>query len=160
MKRSRFNLFFALLASLALPAAAQSTPKEPGGVRQDSPGGAAIEVPSKPSASAPADAVAPKVSYPTATTEEQKKAAAKHEAGSQKLAIEQDELATDVVELIEEQTAEPVIKILEEVEAIMAEVTDDLDTAETGGNTIAAETEIIEKIFDAAKKRAQQGNGT
>jgi hypothetical protein len=84
----------------------------------------------------------------------------KHQEGSQKLAGEQDELAADVQELIEEQTAEDVIKLLEEVEEIMAEVIGSLDTFETGGTTIAAETEIIEKIFDAAQKRAQQSGGT
>ncbi len=82
-----------------------------------------------------------------------------HTEGSRKLAIVQDELAADVQELIDLQTVEPVIRLLEEVEAIMAEVTFQLDESKTGGPTIAAETEIIEKIFAAAKKRAQQSNG-
>ncbi|NNC88584.1 MAG: hypothetical protein HKN82_09025 [Akkermansiaceae bacterium] len=84
----------------------------------------------------------------------------KHEVGSQKLAGEQDELSADVQDLIEEQTAEDVIGLLEEVEEIMAEVTTSLDTFDTGGPTIAAETEIIEKIFEAARKRSQQSGGT
>ncbi len=84
----------------------------------------------------------------------------KHEDGSQKLANEQDELAADVQELIDVQTADDVIKLLEEVEEIMGEVIDQLDESDTGGETIAAETEIIEKIFEAAQKRAQQGGGT
>ena len=42
----------------------------------------------------------------------------------------------------------------------MAEVTGSLDDTNTGGKTIAAETEIIEKIFEAAQQRAQQSGGT
>ncbi len=84
----------------------------------------------------------------------------KHEDGSLKLANEQDELAADVQELIDVQTADDVIKLLEEVEEIMGEVIDQLDESDTGGETIAAETEIIEKIFEAAQKRAQQSGGT
>ena len=93
-------------------------------------------------------------------TEDQKKSAAKHREGSQNLAGEQDELSADVQDLIEEQTNEKVIALLEEVEEIMAEVIGSLDEPNTSGTTIAAETEIIEKIFDAAKQRAQQNGGT
>ena len=42
----------------------------------------------------------------------------------------------------------------------MAEVIDSLDAVKTGGPTIAAETEIIEKIFEAAKQRSQKNGGT
>ena len=63
-------------------------------------------------------------------------------------------------DLIEEQTNEKVIVLLEEVEGIMAEVTNSLDETNTGWKTIAAETEIIEKIFEAAQQRAQQSGGT
>lgn len=82
---------------------------------------------------------------------------AKHQKGSTQLASEQDELSADVQDLIDEQTDEKVIVLLEEVEEIMAEVTDDLDSNETGGPTIAAETDIIEKIFDAAKQKQKGG---
>ncbi len=102
----------------------------------------------------------PEIDYPEAKTEAEKKAVAKHEEGSQKLAGEQDELSADVQDLIEEQTNEKVIVLLEEVEEIMAEVTGSLDDTNTGGKTIAAETEIIEKIFEAAQQRAQQSGGT
>lgn len=84
---------------------------------------------------------------------------AKHQSGSEKLAVDQDELSADVQELIEEQTNEKVIQLLEEVEETMAEVTYKLDEHETGGKTIAAQTEIIEKIFDAAKEK-QKSSGT
>jgi hypothetical protein len=102
----------------------------------------------------------PKIEYPKPVTEEQKKAEVKHTKGSQSLAGEQDELSADVQELIEEQTSEKVISLLESVEEIMAEVTGSLDETDTGGGTIAAETEIIEKIFEAAEQRAQQNGGT
>ena len=101
-----------------------------------------------------------KITYPDPVTEAQKQAAEKHREGSQNLAGEQDELAADVQDLIEEQTDEKLIALLEEVEEVMAEVIDSLDETDTGGPTIAAETEIIEKIFEAAKQRSQQSGGT
>ncbi|HJM63528.1 MAG: hypothetical protein QF405_12325 [Roseibacillus sp.] len=102
----------------------------------------------------------PEIKYPDPVTEEQKKSVTKHREGSQNLAGEQDELSADVQDLIEEQTNEKVIALLEEVEEIMAEVIGSLDEPNTSGTTIAAETEIIEKIFEAAKQRAQQNGGT
>jgi hypothetical protein len=83
-----------------------------------------------------------------------------HREGSTKLAEDQDELAADVQQLILEQTMPQVIELLEEVEEIMDETTDRLDQTDTGGETIAAQTEIIEKIHAAAKKRqSQNGSG-
>jgi hypothetical protein len=102
----------------------------------------------------------PEIEYPNPTTDEQRKALKKHAEGAQELAAEQDELSADVQDLIEEQTSEKVIQLLEQVEEIMAEVTGSLDETNTGGTTIAAETDIIEKIFEAAQQRAQQGGGT
>jgi hypothetical protein len=77
---------------------------------------------------------------------------------SEALAEVQDELSADVMELVESQTVPQVIEMLEEVEKIMAEVTDDLIEGETGGPTLAAQTEIIEKILAAAKQK-QQSSG-
>lgn len=77
---------------------------------------------------------------------------------SESLAEVQDELSADVMELVESQTVPQVIELLEEVEKIMAEVTDDLIEGETGGPTMAAQTEIIEKILAAAKQK-QQSSG-
>jgi hypothetical protein len=84
---------------------------------------------------------------------------AKHKDGSTKLADEQDELSADVQQLIIEQTVPQVIELLGEVEDIMGEATDKLAEADTGGETIAAQTEIIEKIHAAAKKRQSEGGG-
>ena len=78
-----------------------------------------------------------------------------HGEKAQSLAIEQDELSADVQDLIDEQTDAEVIGMLREIEVIMADATDLLDQKNTGGATIATETEVIEKIFEAAKKKQQ-----
>ncbi len=83
----------------------------------------------------------------------------RHAEGSEKLADEQDELSADVQQLVIEQTVQQVIDLLTDVEGIMDETTDYLVETETGGKTIAAQTEIIEKIHQAAKAKQQQGKG-
>lgn len=83
----------------------------------------------------------------------------KHADGSKEVADEQDSLAADVQELIQEETNERVIKFLEEAEELMAGATDRLEEYDTSGATIAIETEIIEKIADAAKQKQQSGQG-
>lgn len=98
-----------------------------------------------------------------AFSEEEKKDSAemleRHAEGSEKLADEQDELSADVQQLVIEQTVQQVIDLLTEVEGIMDETTDYLAETDTGGTTIAAQTEIIEKIHQAAKAKQQQGGG-
>jgi len=85
---------------------------------------------------------------------------AKHRESSAKIADKQDELAADVQQLTIEQSAPQVIELLKQVEQIMNEATDQLAGYDTGGPTIAAQTEIIEKIHAAAKeKQKQQGSG-
>jgi hypothetical protein len=84
---------------------------------------------------------------------------AQHREGSAKVANEQDELSADVQQLVIEQTAPKVIELLGEVENIMDEATDLLAESDTGGDTIAAQTEIIEKIHAAAKEKQSQGKG-
>lgn len=85
---------------------------------------------------------------------------AEHQAGAEKLAERQDELSADVQQLIIEQTHPKVIELLESVEDAMDEASLLLIERETGGVTIAAETDVIEKIFEAAKERQkQQGQG-
>ena len=80
----------------------------------------------------------------------------KHSQGALRLAGDQDELSADVQDLIDEQTDSEMIELLREIEVIMADATDLLDQKETGGPTIATETEVIEKIFEAAKKKKQK----
>jgi len=84
----------------------------------------------------------------------------KHREGSEKVAVEQDELGADVQQLVMEQTIQEVIDLLAEVQDIMTEATDLLVEYETGGTTLAAQTEVIEKIHEAAKERQKQsGSG-
>jgi len=96
-------------------------------------------------------------SFLTANGEPTEDLRAKHKDGSALLADEQDELSADVQQLVIEQTMPQVIKLLGEVEDIMDETTDRLAETDTGGETIAAQTEIIEKIHAAAKERQSQG---
>ncbi len=87
-------------------------------------------------------------------------AKADHEKGTAKIANTQDELSADVQQLIIEQTVPQVIELLNQVDTIMDESTDRLANQDTGGETIAAQTEVIEKIHAAAKeKQKQQGAG-
>ncbi len=87
-----------------------------------------------------------------------------HEQGASNVADKQDELAADVQQLTIEQTVPQVIQLLNQVEKLMDESTDKLAGHDTSGNTIAVQTEIIEKIHEAAKARQQkdckcQGSG-
>ena len=84
---------------------------------------------------------------------------AKHQQGSTKVANDQDELAADVQQLTIEQTIPKVISLFKEVESIMDEATDWLAEYDTGGRTMAAQTDVIEKIFEASKERQKQPGG-
>ncbi len=94
-------------------------------------------------------------SPPVVTAPDQKEALAKHREGSTKLADDQDLLSADVQDLVDSQTNPKVIQLLSEVETLMAEATDELEQQDTSGETIAIETEIIEKIFEAAKEKSR-----
>ena len=91
------------------------------------------------------------------TKEEIAQGIAKHSEGAKKLSGEQDELSADVQDLIDEQTDTEVIELLREIEVIMGDATDLLENKKTDGATIATETEVIEKIFEAAKKKQKKG---
>ena len=91
---------------------------------------------------------------------EQQSIAEKHEEGANKVAEDQDELSADVQQLTVEETVPQVIELLEQVEGIMDEATDRLMKPDTGGETIAAQTEIVEKMLAAAQERQKQkGSG-
>lgn len=79
----------------------------------------------------------------------------KHSKESKVVAKDQDELSADVQDLIQDQTNKQVITLLEEAELLMGEATELLEEKKTDGNTIAIETEIIEKIYEAAKQKKQ-----
>jgi hypothetical protein len=80
----------------------------------------------------------------------------KFQTGARDLSEEQDELAADVQQLTIEQTEPKVIELFRQVEDAMDEASERLYEHETGGATIAAETDVIEKIFEAAKERQKQ----
>jgi hypothetical protein len=85
---------------------------------------------------------------------------AEHREGAQRLAEQQDELAADVQQLTIEQTHPKVIELLEGVEAAMDDASGRLLEEDTGGPTIAAQTDVIERILAAAEeKQKQQGGG-
>jgi len=84
---------------------------------------------------------------------------AKHHEGSTKVADDQDELSADVQQLTIEQTIPKVITLFKEVESIMDEATDWLAEYDTGGRTLAAQTDVIEKIYEASKERQKQQGG-
>lgn len=88
------------------------------------------------------------------TEAEKAKALANHQEGAEAAAIDQDKQSANVQELIAEQTNPKVIELLGEVELLMAQTIDRLEEADTGGDTIAMQTEIIEKIYEAAKAKA------
>jgi len=83
-----------------------------------------------------------------------------HQQGSEKLSGEQDELAADVQQLAIEQTVQKVIELLKECEELMGEASERLSNHDTGGETISAQTEVIEKIHAAAKARQEQCGGS
>ena len=83
-----------------------------------------------------------------------------HKSGSEKLATRQDELAADIQQLALEQTVQKVIDMLKDCEDTMGEASERLVVHDTGGDTIAAQTEVIEKILDAAKEKQKQGGGS
>jgi len=90
---------------------------------------------------------------PDADTKQKTK---RHLEGSVELADEQDELSADAQQLALEQTVEKVIKLLEEVEEAMDDASYRLEDHDTGGETIAAQTDVIEKIYEAAKAKQKQ----
>lgn len=104
------------------------------------------------------DAQPPAAAPPAATEAEAKSEdpVVKHQTGSTKVADDQDELSADVQQLTLEQTIPKVIKLFQEVEGIMDEATDWLAEYDTGGRTIAAQTDVVEKIFEATKERQKQ----
>lgn len=79
-----------------------------------------------------------------------------HAKNAEKLASDQDELAADVQQLIAEQTSDKVIELLEVTQDLMGQAQEKLADHHTDGPTIAIQTEILEKIYEAAKAKQQQ----
>jgi len=71
----------------------------------------------------------------------------------------QDELTADVQELVELQTEGKVIDKLEEMESSMVQATLMLLEQKTGAQTIAIQTDIIEKAYEAAQEKSKASQG-
>ena len=81
-------------------------------------------------------------------------------AVEEKLTSNQDELSADIQELVELQTQSEVIDKLEEVEVSMIQATLKLLDGITDQETLAIQTDIIEKAYEAAEKKSEsQGEG-
>lgn len=155
-------------AVLALPLAAQDVAPPagesfefrlvpaPAPAPDDAPPPRPAAPPETPQANSP-DSPAPESAAPDAKPDSGLPAG--HKEATDKLANEQDELAADAQQLAFEQTHEKVIELLEQVGEAMDDATDRLGQADTGGETIAAQTDVIEKIYEAAKERQKQCQG-
>lgn len=83
-----------------------------------------------------------------------------HEQRAVKLSEEQDELQADTATLINGQTNEKVTVLLNKCRDAMEDAIDRLEASDTGGETLAAQTDVIELIYQAAKaKTAGEGGG-
>lgn len=78
----------------------------------------------------------------------------------EKVTDEQDELQADAQDLAAEQTDQQVIEFIEECQKAMNDAIDNLEKYDTGSSTIAAQTEVIEKIYKAAQKKANGQGGS
>lgn len=85
---------------------------------------------------------------------------AKHKETAEKLAVQQDELQADTSDLIMGETNEEVVDLLKKCRHAMNDAVDLLENYNTGGPTLAAQSEVIELIYLAAKARmSMPGSG-
>ncbi len=75
------------------------------------------------------------------------------------LAERQDELSAIIQDLSWKWANKEIVKFLEDVDFALLDARDALDNQELGGDTIAAQNDAIEKIYQAAKKN-QQDSGS
>lgn len=93
-------------------------------------------------------------SLPCAAAAEGRQAySAKHQETAEKLAVQQDELQADASDLILGETDEEVVDLLKKCRHAMNDAVDLLEVYNTGGPTLAAQSEVIELIYLAAKAR-------
>lgn len=95
-----------------------------------------------------------------AAPEGQPSYSAKHKETADKLAVQQDELQADASDLILGETNEEVVNLLKKCRHAMNDAVDLLEDYNTGGPTLAAQSEVIELIYQAAKARmSSPGSG-
>lgn len=84
---------------------------------------------------------------------------AKHQEIATKLARQQDELQADTSDLILGETNVNVISLLKKCRHSMNDAVDLLEAYQTGGQTLAAQSEVIELIYQAAKEKMTGPDG-
>lgn len=84
---------------------------------------------------------------------------AKHKETAEKLAVQLDELQADTSDLIMGETNEEVIDLLKKCRHAMNDAVDLLENYNTGGPTLAAQSDVIELIYLAAKARMSMPGG-
>lgn len=84
---------------------------------------------------------------------------AKHKETAAKLAGQQDELQADTSDLIMGETNEEVVELLKKCRHAMNDAVDLLEIYNTGGQTLAAQSEVIELIYQAAKAKMTNAGG-
>lgn len=97
---------------------------------------------------------------PTPKDKETAEKIAEHQKAAAELSDRQDNLAADVQQLTIEQTNAQVAELLKSVEYAMDDASERLLDHDTGSETLAAQTDVIEKIHEAAKKRQQQSGNS
>lgn len=84
----------------------------------------------------------------------------KHKETASKLAGQQDELQADTSDLIMGETNEEVVELLKKCRHAMNDAVDLLEIYNTGGQTLAAQSDVIELIYQAAKAKMSDSGGT
>lgn len=78
----------------------------------------------------------------------------------EKVTDDQDELQADAQDLAAGQTNQKIIEFIEECQNAMNDAIDNLEKFDTGKGTVAAQTEVIEKIYKAAEQKANAKSGS
>lgn len=84
---------------------------------------------------------------------------ARHKETASKLAAQQDELQADTSDLIMGETNEEVVELLRKCRHAMNDAVDLLEVYNTGGQTLAAQSDVIELIYQAAKSKMTGAGG-
>lgn len=85
--------------------------------------------------------------------------AAKHKETASRLAAQQDELQADTSDLILGETNQNVVELLKKCRHAMNDAVDLLEVYNTGGQTLAAQSDVIELIYQAAKTKMTRSDG-
>ncbi len=83
----------------------------------------------------------------------------KHKDISTDLAELQDELQADASDLIMDETKKETVELLKKCRKAMNDAIDNLELYNTGGETLAAQSDVIELIYQASKSKMQGSDG-